>query len=706
MPKQKEKNKKSAEAPEESLFSKIEKKVQQAESNTSDWANKQVKWHKLRMRIKRPKTFPFPNCSNIRMPTAEIKIRKVKASLINTVFGIRPVVQVIPPPNGRWETAKKIEKFLDHLIMDIMKVKLKAVIAVDHELEQGFSLLQPYWRFETTTRTAALDIKDFSLEEVMGFFDPEMGEDDLIDALLAKLEVDTSDRVYTFNAKAIKEAVHRIFAGESKFDVSLQDVLYDYPDVAVIPANRCYVPSDAGFDPQEAEFVCVEKFLPLRQLKQNASEEGKGWDLEAVNSIETAKDMDVLKLTDTQKDLREGIQRVNNPSEHVKIWELEGWYDLNKDGIDEKVHCEFAPEFKKTLRKIALPWDNGKFNLVKLFYELTDDRWFSHRGIVEIAEDIIKEIDIQHMQKIDHQTIANSGMFVYRAGMVNPNMVNFQLNQAIPVHGMQPLDDTIKPINLHNPNIEFSYEREEQLLSGRLEELIGQVDFNLQSMVNRREPRTLGEVTLQHQAQQLVFSLDSDLHTTQFADLFNWIWDLWCQFGSDEYEFAYFGQGQYEPIKLTREEIQGKYKIAVRGNDQNTNPQVRLQKAQAILTSHSNEMYLRTGILTPVHMANGLKRFYQELDIPNFEELANFNPPPPPPPSAVPPAIEPKFADLAEGEQMQVIQMYGLHPDIPGRHLEKQQELAIESQKATPRGTANVGNGKSGTGSKKAKPSK
>ena len=701
MPKNKEPKEKTKQTPED-FFSKIEKKVKEAETNVSDWANKQLKWHKLRMRIKKTKTFPFPNCSNIRMPTAEIKIRKLKASLINTIFGIRPVVQVIPPPSGNWQTAKKIEKFLDHLIMDVVKVKPKAVIAVDQELEKGFSILQPYWKCETTTRLEKVNLKDFSLQEVYSFFDPDLSEDDRVEMLMGALEVDTSDRVFTYNDNQIRNAVAKILSGESEFDISLQDVLYDFPDVAIIPAERCLVPSDAGHDVQDLEFVCIEKYLPLRALKQNAQDEGKGWDMEAVNDITVAKDLDIKNLTETQKDLREGIQRLNNPSEQVKIWELQGWYDLNGDGVPEKVHCTLAPEFKKTLRKISLPWSSGKYNVVKFFYELIDDRWFSHRGIVEIAEDIIKEIDIQHMQKIDHQTIANSGMFVYRAGMVNPNMVNFQLNQAIPVHGMQALDDTIKPINLHNPNIEFSYEREEQILSGRLEELIGQVDFNLQSMINRREPRTLGEVNLQHQAQQLVFSLDADLHSMQFTELFNWIWDLWCQFGSDEYEFAYFGQGEYEPIKLSREEIQGKYKITVRGNDQNTNSQVRLQKAQMILQSHQNPVYLQTGILTPVHLANGLKRFYQDLDIPNPEELANFNPPPMQTPPPVPPAIEPKFADLAEGEQMQVVQMYGLKPDIPGRLLEKKQEL-LESQ---PTRGAESGNNRPSKGNTKTAASK
>ncbi len=53
------------------------------------------------------------------------------------------------------------------------------------------------------------------------------------------------------------------------------------------------------------------------------------------------------------------------------------------------------------MRIIGLPFDNGKWPFVKFYYELTTDTSFAHRGVVEIAEDLIKEVDIQHNMKID-----------------------------------------------------------------------------------------------------------------------------------------------------------------------------------------------------------------------------------------------------------------------------------------------------------------
>lgn len=653
---------------QEDIFAHFDKEIESAVASTSNWATKQQKWHRLRMRIKKSKSFPFPNCSNIRMPTAETKIRKLKSSLVNVVFGVRPVVQAIPTPSGNFETARKIEKFLDHLIMEKIKLKSKAIIGIDQELEKGFYLFKPYWKFEVTNRIEEMSVKDLSDQEAQALIEPGLTEDMVFEKMVEHFEADMSDRVREDNEKALRKAAQEVLNGADKIKVELKDVLCDYPDVALVSPEFCYVPSDSGYDPQECGFIAHEMYLPLRTLKQNAKE--KGWIKDSVDEIDAFKSPDARKLTEIDKDLREGIERLNNPSNLVRIWEVYGWYDINNDGIDEKCVFTLAPEFSKVLRKATLPFSSGKFPFVKIFYELIDDRWFSHRGLPELLEDYIKEIDIQHMQKIDGQTIRNTPMFIYRAGMVNPNNVQFIPNQAIPIHGMSDLRDTIDILNANNPNVEYSYEREEQLLLGRIEELIGQTDFNLQSQINRREPRTNGEVQLQDQSMQRVFSLDAEMHTEAFGELFNWIWDLWCQYGNDEYEFSYFGQDGWEKIRLTREEVQGKYKISVRGNDRNTNPQIKIQKAQTILQAVTNQAAIQMGVILPENLANAYKRMFQTLEIEDWQEF--INPKPQPPAQPQPKASENisiKAEDLTDGEMIHVLEQMGIPPDVQGREL-------------------------------------
>ena len=121
MPRKTKKKKVEEKKPIDTLYSYIETKIVAAKNDCATWRANQLKWHKLRMRIKKTKSFPFHGCANLRLPTVETKLRKGKANIAKLIFGVRPVVQAVPSPSGNLQTAKKIEKFLDHLIMDVMQ---------------------------------------------------------------------------------------------------------------------------------------------------------------------------------------------------------------------------------------------------------------------------------------------------------------------------------------------------------------------------------------------------------------------------------------------------------------------------------------------------------------------------------------------------------------------------------------------------------
>jgi hypothetical protein len=294
--------------------------------------------------------------------------------------------------------------------------------------------------------------------------------------------------------------------------------------------------------------------------------------------------------------------------------------------------------------------------------------------MAEMIADLVREIDTQHNQKIDSQSLRNAPMISYRAGVVNPNLIKFAPAQAIPRHD----PDDVLMINNTNLNTDFSYEKEQMILESKIEELIGQVDYSLQSMINRRQPRTAFEVSQQQSSMQNVFSLDADLYIESFSELFNMVWDLWCQYGNDQEEFAYFGENGWEQIRLTREEIQGKYKLVLRGNDQNFNPQVRQERANQIMMSTLNPVALQMGVVQPQNVYNAYKKFYQTLDIPNWQEfvtdpaqLQQMNPPKPPPPP-----VKMEMADLTPAEAAQVKGASGIQPDIQGMKMSKDEELS------------------------------
>ena len=645
-------------------------KTWQSESEgwTSKWETNQKKWYKLRYRVKNEKTFPFKGCSNLRMPTVDIKLRKVKAALMGVLFGIRPIVTVEPEDGVSWGAAKKIEKYLDHCAMDKINIKEKMNIIVDRSLEKGFFLAKPYWRMEITTRIETFKLEEIDLQEALVFFGSQTTPDMMRGMIAAKVQADLHPMVAKDNKVEIDRIIIEILQGAEEVEFTLKDIIYNAPDVSLCSPERVYVPTTTGYDPQSAEYIIHEFYMPLRQVKANIK--SKGWKASEVAKIETIKDMKPDdKSIDIEAETREGIQRLQSSSENlVKIYECYCHYDINGDGVTERCVFTIAPDFNAELRGITLPFYSGRFPFVKFFYELTDDRWFSHRGIPELIEDIVKEIDIQHMQKIDYGTITNIPLFAYRAGFVNENTTQFVFGQGIPVGGMNSIDDVFKPINLTNPNVTFSYEKEQMVLETKVEELIGQIDYSLHSMINKRQPRTLGEVQMQAQNAQSVFSLDADMYRLKFAELMTWIFELIVQYGDDEYAFSYVNPmtGQPEKVELSREDIQGKYKIRIRGNDQNTNPEVRQQKASFVL--QDTYAALQMGLVSPQAAINARRRAYQMIEVESPDEFLV-----PPQPQPQPINIKLSGDDLTEMEQAQILEKQGIKPDMRARQEERMQ---------------------------------
>ena len=630
-----------------------------AKEDCGEWREKQDKWYRLRMRVKKPKDKPFKGCSNIRLPILDSKIKNVKASLMNAVFGVRPVVQVIPTPSGNVDTAVALEKFLDHLIMDVIKIKPIATMAIDQELQNGFEILKPFWNIEVYTRTVDVNVAEFPEEVVTVMLSPENPAEQAMQWLATKYEVDTSRLVIKKNIEAIRELYDKIRAGEQTITVKLSDVVKNNPDVSLVKSSKLFVPDQSGIDPQSCQYLIHEFYISYNTLVQNV--ENKGWSKSSLDAIDYAKELnlDTSEVTAAQ---RIGINLINK-SNLVRIWECYCYWDINGDGKDEKCIITIAPDFSVKLRAIELPFKSYKFPFVKLYYELTSNNWFSHRGLPELIEDLVKEIDTQHMQRIDSQTLRNTPMFLFRAGQLNGRSKNFGFGHGIPVSGHQQLTDIIKPFERSNTNAEYSYKDEQQVLESKIAELVGQVDFGLQSQINRRQPRTEGEVQMHVASAGMAMNLDSDMHRQQFEELFNWIYELWCQYGEDQYEFNYFGADKVERIKIDREAIQGRYTIKVRANDNNVNPQISQQKASLVL--NDTYMAFQAGLASPQAVIEARKNAMQQLGIENFERFMILPEPKQPAPPIQPIVIQ--MEDLTDTERAQVLMNIGIQPDLRAR---------------------------------------
>jgi hypothetical protein len=665
------------------LYNEIADEVTEAKSNTENWKLKHDKFYRLRFRVKKSKTFPFTGCSNLRLPTIETYIRKAKSALIGIYSNIKPRMQVIPQTDQDLNKANKIEKFLDYLADYKMYLLEKLILGCDKMLEKGFFVAKVCWAMKDRTYQEEFNLKDIPMQEAMMLFDTNVPDEAIVQQVVKKLNVDMSETVMEENLQSIQGAVRKIRSGKDNIKVTLKDELYNAPEVYICDPASIYVPADAGIDVQELRWICHEYYEPIEVVKQRAAE--GLYDKKVIDDIIDLKDVDDIgrdawknqdDISETTKDQREGIDRINNPSHLVKIWEVYKYWNPTEGEPEQKWQFILAPEFHKILKKQVHPYDHQKFPFVRFSSETVDDRWFSPRGIPEHLEDLSKEIDAQHNQKLDNQTIRNAPMFKFRSGVVNPKLVKFIPAQGIAVSGMQPLDDSIKLMDNANANVEFSYEREEMLLKTDIQEYLGQVDYSLQSMINKRQPRTLGEVQMQAQNANQVFSLDASMWTMSLSEVFTQMLEL-CQQYMPERVFALVtGQDDLEPIHMTRDEIQGKYNIVCRGNDTNTNPYVKAQKSQMRVQLLINELMLQTGVITPPNIYNIIKRYLQDDGEIAWKELISMPQPPQqpqPPPAAT--LIKPNYDDLTDAEQAQVLVSAGVQPDAIGRAMERQEMM-------------------------------
>lgn len=658
------------------LYSELYGMVEEAKDNSSTWAEKANNYYRLRMRYKKTKSFPFPGCSNLRLPTIETNIRKAKSALLALYTNVKPRVMVIPQRGQDMSQANKIEQFLDWLADVKIKMLSKLSVATDYMLQHGLSLVKVIWRMEEVSHIEEINLDDLSVEEASIIFDATIQDEQLIEYFIKKYDVDISETVSEDNIEEITKAIQEIRSGKKKVKLKLRDELYNAPDIVPCDPTYVYVPPDAGIDIQSMRFIAHEYLEPYNCLKYKA--ENGIIDKSALDDIDLYRDINLKdeKNVNFTKDMREGIDRINNPSKMVKVIDLYTYYDLDNDGIEEKCHFLLAPDFHVVLKKQRLEHDNQKFPFARFATEIIDNRWFSPRGFPEHLEDLSKEIDAQHNQKIDNQTIRNAPLFVFRSGIINPRLVKFIPGQGIPVPGTTPLDDAVKVMDNQNPNVDFSYEREEMILKGTIQEYLGQVDYSVQSMINKRQPRTLGEVQMQAQAANMVFSLDAALYADSLAEVFSLLLDFCQQYMPERIFTMVVGTDGAVPLNLGRDEIQGKFHIFCRGNDITSNPQLRIQKAMSRLQILLNPEIMQTGVVTPANVFNILKYYLQYDNELAWQEMITF---PQPPPMQIAPDVKMLFDELTDAEQAQILASRGVKPDVQGRAL-KSRAIIQEKQ--------------------------
>ncbi|UOF78253.1 portal protein [Caudoviricetes sp.] len=536
--------------------------IRSACADRTSWELNLTRWFKKRYGV-RPvsKSYPWPGASNTHIALVDEKIRKLKPNYVNLAFEGDPIVSMFPIGGTPIEVAQNAEIFMDWLLKYSMnqvpgKNYIESLtLCVDWMLEKGFSVGKVIWEHQVRSFTKVIDLEELPQDIQMLVFDPMTTDEQLAELLAQQASLDITDEK---DIKTIRDFIQRIRDGKTKIQLELEEIVYSGPRLIAIDPKEIIVPNDTT-DIEQARFIAHRMYMSKLELK-SAERSGKYKNVDDIlehgASVSYPSATDYSTLT-TVKSNREGVNQFLQRNNLYEVWEIFTYHDLDGDGFDEKVVVTVHPDTGTILRAIQYPYDHGKWPFVVFAFEMNDDRWYSPRGIPDLLDQYQTIVTNQENAKLDRMTLANSLQFKYRNGSINPSQMRFIPGQGIPVQRMDDLQE------MQISNLDLSFDTEMNKIRGLAEQLIGQPDLSLSNLQNQQERRTALEVSETVSLGRQLFSLDARLFKNTLQKMYDQIFDLWLQYGPDEVWVTVTGGSQ--PIRLTRQQIQGNMVIVPNG---------------------------------------------------------------------------------------------------------------------------------------------
>jgi hypothetical protein len=451
-------------------------------------------------------------------------------------------------------------------------------LAVDRKLERGKSIVKVVWDYQEKYSTRVIDVNKLPMQIQEYIHNPLITDEELKTVILQNTSL---NQLLDEDIKQIDKIIKDFRNGETILKFKEKTILYDGPRIIPIDDKDFIIPSYTTDIQSATRIVHILHYTAndLKKEEKSGKYENTEDVIDAHSQPGTRRD-NVVRLTalttlEALKRTREGIEEYKSDTELIDIYEIYTYYDIDNDGIEEKVVVNIDPKTNTILRFIEFPYDHDKWPFCIDDYEYNDDRFYSQRGIPEILDHYQTILTNQENAKLDRMTLANSLQFKYRIGSVNMANMRFIPGQGIGVRRMDDLEE------LHIANLDMSFDQEMMKIRGLAESYIGQPDLDIDAFQKPRERRTAFEVSEVVNLGKQVFSFDARLYKDFLMDLYDQIFELWIQYGADEMYVKV--TGSEEPLHLTKQDIIGNFIIVPNGQISLLSRTLEEQRAFALL---------------------------------------------------------------------------------------------------------------------------
>jgi len=589
------------------------REVQKAQTNRQPQIENHQRWYEKRMGIRPPKSFPFPDCSNIHIPVTDKGIKKIVPLYTSLVDTPGKTAIFRPAPNNPQliKSVGRAEKFFTHLVQDVMNSHPEALgiseqfaLGADKMCEKGYFIAKTVWSTVYRRRSRMLDIdaliQQFAAQRQNGrlaqpqqqITRDQITDEQITQQLVLSFRLSANDAV---DKREIDRFLKAFRAGKNPIEIKFFETHYNAPmviardpKVITTPPDTNNLASSRWIDDQSSassndlrlaansgkyDSIAVEEYLAFvreTQKKEQGVQQPQSTQAQATDVI------------DTLKRQREGIMDVTIQEDIHIIHETGFYFDINDDMIEEKCIITY-PEDRPDLvfRFIQLPYDHGEWPWVDFPFELADERYTAPRGIPELLDHLQTVITSRHNFKLDSMTIMNAPMLTAIIGAANPGNIRYRPGDTIPV----TRHDAIQAVTWERGGVVFE-EREETILRSMADEYIGLIDQQLQSPLNpTQEARTKTEIQAIQFERSRIFSHSAKIFLKRLRKVYEQIWSLWIQYGPPELEV--FATG--ELLRITKQEFGGKFYIFPAGSPETASQGGELQAAMGDLQLFGND---------------------------------------------------------------------------------------------------------------------
>lgn len=576
------------------------------------WVQAREHWFRRRycLEWRDPQT-PWVGSSNIVLPLIDKKIDELKPQYVNMIASAKPPVTCYAAFPEFQKKTRNVEMWFDWLVHHGSPGFIdETILAVDDCLETGRGILKSFWRYETTQSPGILTASRLpkELRPLIVTANDEQANAAYVAAggqggavVLTRRQYDQmGDVIRTVIQKSFDldkneardqkalESIFQWFRGGAKGELHYEhrDVVKSVPAIRAISPLDLIVPKSATNNPEEHERITEVMYFTETQLKALAIDEKLN--KSAVDRLLDTRKVGANKssdggkgrtnhqrrLMDIQQDSKEGIQSESR-EELFEIWKVCTRYSATAHAAEKKIvalipaDCPDAPLKIKAHSRPSGEWGYHTFT-----FELNKRRWYAPRGVPEKLDDLEAEMTAQERAKINRMSIVNSPTFKYRPGRhINPSVWKWFPGQMMPT--TDPMGDVV-PVQVQP--LDISFDSHIQQLRVWAESYLGGSDYGISDASNLSEPRTATEIqAIQSQARQSL-----SMRGLMFKLCYDGIWreffDLWHTIGPDEVYIKVTGGD--EPIRLTKEDLQGKFMLQCTGTIGNSDPVLEAQKAQ------------------------------------------------------------------------------------------------------------------------------